>query len=90
MNDTFEMTRAELEEKRDNQAILLDQEVQRRTEMAQRVVKRMLKGSLYALFLHIYIKSSLFSSMHCWIISTLCSCNSEHCVTLSIRNVMDV
>jgi hypothetical protein len=33
LNDTFELTRTELEEKRDNQSILLDQEVQRRTEM---------------------------------------------------------
>ena len=37
-----------------NEDIRLAQEVQRRTSMAQRVVKRMLKGSLYVLFLHIY------------------------------------
>jgi len=89
MNDTFEMTRAELEEKRDNQAILLDQEVQRRTEMAQRVVKRMLKGSLYALFLHIYIKPCVFEHAPFDNLNTF-SCNSEHCVTSSTRNVLDV
>jgi len=42
-----------------NEDIRLAQEVQRRTSMAQRVVKRMLKGSFYALFLHIYMKPSL-------------------------------
>ena len=42
-----------------NEDIRLAQEVQRRTSMAQRVVKRMLKGSLYVLFLHIYMKPSL-------------------------------
>lgn len=44
MDETFELARAELAEEKDSKQDLLAREVERRTEMAQRVVKRMLQG----------------------------------------------
>ena len=46
MDETFELARAELLEERESKNILMGREVERRTDMAQRVIKRMLQGAL--------------------------------------------
>jgi hypothetical protein len=46
MDETFELARAELSEERESKSILMGREVERRTHMAQRVIKRMLQGAL--------------------------------------------
>jgi hypothetical protein len=45
LDETFELARAELAEEKDSKNELLAREVERRSEMAQRVVKRMLAGT---------------------------------------------
>ena len=44
LDETFELARAELAEEKDSKGALLARELERRHEMAQRVVKRMLAG----------------------------------------------
>lgn len=48
LDDTFEMAQAELAEVKDSKGLLLAQEVERRAEMVQRVVKRMLQGTWHS------------------------------------------
>jgi hypothetical protein len=46
MDETFELARAELAEERDSKSRIMSREVERHTEMAQRVIKRMLQGAV--------------------------------------------
>jgi len=46
MDETFELARAELAEEKDSKGQLMARETERRTQMAQRVIKRMLQGAV--------------------------------------------
>ena len=46
MDETFDLARAELAEERDSKSLLMAREVERHTEMAQKVIKRMLQGTV--------------------------------------------
>ena len=47
MDETFELARAELSEEKDSKSMMIAREIERRTEMAQRVIKRMLLGGIF-------------------------------------------
>ena len=46
MDETFELARAELAEEKDSKSRLMARETERHTQMAQRVIKRMLQGDV--------------------------------------------
>lgn len=67
LDDSFELAQAELAEVKNSKSALFAQEVERRTEMAQRVVKRMLQGA-YWYFVESLSRNRALQAFDCMLI----------------------